>query len=119
MTFSLPSMDRLPAQERGLTIADFLVPIRISERLYVRARHIALIVAGALIIALSARVSIVLPGNPVPITGQTFGVLLAGGALGFRRGMAAALGLGLPILAAFYPARMAARISIVSALHFE
>jgi len=105
MTFSLPNMDRLPAQERGLTIADFLVPIRISERLYVRARHVALIVAGALIIALSARVSIVLPGNPVPITGQTFGVLLAGGALGFRRGIAAAglylvLGVvGLPFFA--------------------
>ena len=55
MTFSLPNMDRLPAQERGLTIADFLVPIRISERLYVRARHIALIVAGAtLLLAASA-----------------------------------------------------------------
>jgi biotin transport system substrate-specific component len=41
----------------------------------------------------------------VPITGQTFGVLLAGGALGFRRGIAAAglylaLGVaGLPIFA--------------------
>jgi len=33
--------------------------------------------------------------------------------------LAAALGLGLPVLASFYPARMAARISIVSALHFE
>lgn len=33
--------------------------------------------------------------------------------------LAAALGLGLPLLASFYPARMAARISIVSALHFE
>ncbi|MEZ0240820.1 MAG: FtsX-like permease family protein [Chloroflexota bacterium] len=33
--------------------------------------------------------------------------------------LAAALGLVLPIVASFYPARMAARISIVSALHFE
>jgi putative ABC transport system permease protein len=33
--------------------------------------------------------------------------------------LAAGLGLVLPLLASFYPARMAARISIVSALHFE
>ena len=30
-------------------------------------------------------------GSPVPITGQTLGVLLVGGALGFRRGMLATL----------------------------
>jgi len=98
-------MNRLPVAERGITIADFLVPIRIGERLTVRARHVALIAAGALLIALGARIAIVLPGNPVPITGQTFGVLVAGGALGFRRGIAStglyvALGLvGLPFFA--------------------
>jgi biotin transport system substrate-specific component len=53
------------------------------------ARDIALVAAGALLIALSAAVSIRLPDNPVPITGQTFGVLLAAGALGGRRGIAA------------------------------
>jgi biotin transport system substrate-specific component len=84
----LPSMDRLPALERGITIGDFLVPIRLSERINVRARHLALIVAGTILIALSAKVSFVIPGNPVPITGQTFGVLVAGGALGFRRALA-------------------------------
>lgn len=105
MTFSLPNMDRLPAQERGLTIADFLVPIRISERLYVRARHIALIVAGALLISLCAQIYVLIPGNPVPFTGQTFGVMLSAGALGFRRGIAASVlylaigALGLPVFA--------------------
>src|SRR5258706_1970332 len=84
-----PSIDRLPAQERGITIGDFLVPIRLSERINVRARHVALILAGTLLIALGARLSFIIPGNPVPITGQTFGVLVAGGALGFRRGIAA------------------------------
>ena len=105
MTISMPRMDRLPAQERGVTIGDFLVPIRVSERIHTRARHLALILIGVAIIALSARVSILIPGNPVPLTGQTFGVLLTAGALGFRRGLAAtvlyvALGaIGLPIFA--------------------
>lgn len=101
----LPSMDRLPAQERGITIGDFLVPIRLSERINVRVRHLALILAGTILIALAAQVSIPVPGSPVPITGQTFGVLLSAGALGFRRGIAATLlylilGIvGLPVFA--------------------
>ena len=111
MTIGLPGIDRLPsidrarAGERGITIGDFLVPIRISERLNARVRHLALILAGTLLIALGAQVSYVIPGNPVPITGQTFGVLVAGGALGFRRGIASAglyvlLGMiGLPLFA--------------------
>lgn len=105
MTISMPRLDRLPAQERGLTIGDFLVPIRVSERLHTRARHLALILIGTALIALSARISIVIPGNPVPFTGQTFGVLLSAGALGFRRGLAASLlyvligVVGLPVFA--------------------
>lgn len=105
MTITVPRLDRLPAHERGITIADFLVPIRVSEGIGVRARHLALILAGTLLIALSAQVRFYLPGDPVPVTGQTFAVLLAGGALGFRRGLASAaiyllLGLvGLPVFA--------------------
>ena len=111
MTIGLPGIDRLPhldrarAGERGITIGDFLVPIRISDRLNSRVRHLALILGGTLLIALGAQVSFVIPGNPVPITGQTFGVLVAGCALGFRRGIASAglyvvLGMaGLPLFA--------------------
>lgn len=105
MTIGMPRLDRLPAQERGLTIGDFLVPIRVSERLHTRSRHLALILIGTALIALSARVVILIPGNPVPLTGQTFGVLLAAGALGFRRGLAATLlyvligVVGLPVFA--------------------
>jgi biotin transport system substrate-specific component len=55
------------------------------------ARDAALVALGAIVIASSAAVSIRLPDNPVPITGQTFGVLLAAGALGLRRGAAATL----------------------------
>jgi biotin transport system substrate-specific component len=83
--------NRLPAAERGITIGDFLVPIRVGERLSSRARHVALVVAGALFVFLTAQISIRLPNNPVPITGQVFGVLLVGGALGFRRGLLATL----------------------------
>jgi biotin transport system substrate-specific component len=103
MTISMPRMDRLPAQERGVTIGDFLVPIRVSERLHNRARHLALILLGTATIALSAQVYIAT--QPVPFTGQTFGVLLTAGALGFRRGLLATLlylalgAVGLPIFA--------------------
>ena len=66
-------------------------------------RHILLIASGALFIFLTAQIYIV--RTPVPLTGQTFGVLIVGGALGARRGFAAValyvlLGLvGLPFFA--------------------
>ncbi len=99
-----PHLHRLPASERGITIGDFLVPIRIGERLSARLRHIALIVTGAFFIALTANVSVWLPNNPIPITGQTLSVLLVGGALGLRRGVLSVLlylllGLVLPVYA--------------------
>jgi hypothetical protein len=30
MTITMPSLNRLPAAERGVTIGDFLVPIRVG-----------------------------------------------------------------------------------------
>ena len=105
MTITVPRLDRSAAGERGITIADFLVPVRVSDGLGVRLRHLALILLGALLIAVAAQVRFYLPGNPVPFTGQTFAVLLAGGALGFKRGVAATtlyllLGIvGLPVYA--------------------
>lgn len=119
MSMATERLNRLPAAERGITIGDFLVPIAVGERLGTRTRHVALVVAGALVIALTANLrialqgqTIVLPGDvvvtlpysPVPITAQTFAVLLVGGALGFRRGFLAvalylALGLFVPVYA--------------------
>jgi biotin transport system substrate-specific component len=95
MTIAIPRLDRSTAEEHGLTIADFLVPIRVGERVNARVRDISLVLAGALLIYLTARVAIPVPGSPVPITGQTFGVLLVGGALGFRRGL---IGVALYVL---------------------
>lgn len=54
-------------------------------------REVALVAAGAGLVGALAQVSFHLPGTPVPVTGQTLGVLLAGAALGRRRGLAAML----------------------------
>jgi biotin transport system substrate-specific component len=51
----------------------------------------ATVLAGAVLIALAAQVSVPLPFTPVPVTGQTFGILLVGGALGSLRGLASAV----------------------------
>jgi biotin transport system substrate-specific component len=104
VTIALPRLDRTTAEQRGITIADFLVPIRVGERISSRARHVALVVAGALLIALTANLWVAIPGSPVPLTGQTFSVLLVGGALGLRRGLLATLlyvvlGFFLPVYA--------------------
>jgi biotin transport system substrate-specific component len=47
-------------------------------------RQVVLVVAFSLLMALSAQFVIPLPWTPVPITGQTFVVLLAGALLGSR-----------------------------------
>jgi biotin transport system substrate-specific component len=52
-------------------------------------RDALLVVVGACLVGLLAQVSVHLSFTPVPITGQTLGVLLAGTALGCRRGAAA------------------------------
>lgn len=59
-------------------------------------REVVLVLAGAGLVGLAAQVSLPLPGTPVPVTGQTFAVLLTGAALGARR---AALSLGLYLAA--------------------
>ena len=69
------------------------------------SREVALILGGSLLIALSAQLHLVLPFSPVPITGQTFAVLLLGALYGSKRGPATvvtylALGvMGLPVFA--------------------
>lgn len=69
-------------------------------------RGLALIVAFSLLTALSAQVAIPLPWTVVPITGQTFAVLLTGALLGSRLGALAMIAYliegasGLPFFAA-------------------
>jgi biotin transport system substrate-specific component len=68
-------------------------------------RDMILIIFGALFVAALAQIKIAIPFTPVPMTGQTFAVLLLGATLGSKRGVASlilyiALGaLGLPVFA--------------------
>ena len=55
------------------------------------AREVVLVAMFAVFIGISAQVSIPLPFTPVPITGQTFGVLAGSLALGARRSLAGVL----------------------------
>ena len=84
---------------RTLTLADVAWP---------RAgalENIVLVVAASLLTAAAAQVAIPLPWSPVPITGQSFAVLLVGATLGARRAFAAQIvyllegAAGLPFFA--------------------
>jgi biotin transport system substrate-specific component len=84
------------------TVADLLQP---SEKKLAGFYDVALIIGGSLLIGLCAHVTIWLPFSPVPITGQTFAVLMIGSLLGGRRGCLAVLAYimegaaGLPVFA--------------------
>jgi biotin transport system substrate-specific component len=79
--------------------------VRPSNRVVALAADAVLVALGVALIAASAQLSIHLPHTPVPITGQTFAVLLVGGAYGASRAsatMAAYLvvgGLGFAVFA--------------------
>src|SRR5512146_2914983 len=85
-----------------LSYADVMRP---SLRRGVLFYELGLIVAGSLLLALSAQVVIPLPFSPVPITGQTLVVLLIGATYGSRRGALCLLAYlsegtaGLPVFA--------------------
>lgn len=72
-------------------------------------RQIVLVVSGSLLVALCARITIPIPGTPVPLTVQNFGVLLVGLMLGSRRGLAALAlyltegAIGLPVFSSIGP----------------
>src|SRR5438552_18073785 len=84
---------------RTLTLADVAVP-RVS-----RLSNLLLVVGASVLTALAARIAIPGPWSPVPLTGQTFAVLLSGAVLGLRRGFIAQLlylaegASGLPVFA--------------------
>lgn len=84
----------------GQALAELL---QVNSRTKALARDGALVVAGAGLTSLLAQV--VIPASPVPITGQTLAVVLAGAALGPARGLLSQLlyllliGFGLPVYA--------------------
>ncbi len=96
-----------------MTLVTSAVPGTLAQRLMPRSGFLAnhwlanalLIVGGSLFVALSAQIRIPLPFTPVPITGQTLGVLLVGSLLGSRQGLLSMLlylllgAVGLPFFA--------------------
>jgi biotin transport system substrate-specific component len=82
--------------------SDFFRPILKKDAL---VYDIVLILGATIFITLCAQITIPLPFTPIPITGQTFAVLLTGVLLGSRRGTLAVIiylmeGLsGIPVFA--------------------
>jgi biotin transport system substrate-specific component len=99
------------------TLAEALFP-RTGETQSGLLRDALLVTAFSLLTAACAQISIPLPFTPVPITGQTLAVLLAGGVLGSRRGALALLlylaeGMaGLPVFAGGNTAWAATRLGV-------
>ncbi|MBO0836071.1 MAG: biotin transporter BioY [Actinobacteria bacterium] len=75
------------ARPRPVVLADLIAADRGTAARAVR--DVLLVVGAAGFVGALAQVSIQLSFTPVPITGQTLGVLLAGTALGWRRAAAA------------------------------
>lgn len=75
--------------------------------------QVAVVVSASLFVALCARITIPMPGIPVPLTVQNFGVLLVGLMLGSRRGFAALVlylaegATGLPVFSPTGPGGIA------------
>ena len=67
--------------------------------------NILSIIFGSILLGILAQISIWIPFSPVPITGQTLGVLIIGGILGSKRGALTVLlyllegASGLPVFA--------------------
>lgn len=68
-------------------------------------RDLIYVLAGSLLIAASAQISFPIPFSPVPVTGQTFAVLLLAAVMGSKRGTLAVVAyiaeglVGLPFFA--------------------
>ena len=84
---------------QALTLMDALFPTTTL------ARNMLLVLSFTAFIALSARISFPVPWSSVPITGQTFAILLTGALIGSRLGTAAVIAylaegaMGLPVFA--------------------
>ncbi|MBM3926416.1 MAG: biotin transporter BioY [SAR202 cluster bacterium] len=99
-------------------LADVLYPRDWAKTREARiAKEAILIVGFAAFVALCAQVIVRLPFTTVPITGQTFATLVAGGALGAWRGAASlsvylVAGMFLPVYAPSSPAGVVGESSV-------
>ena len=92
--------------KRGIAPASGVVtrPVLADALPGARVRDVLLVITGVLLTAVCAQISVRVPGSPIPITGQTFAVVVAGSSLGATRGglsqlLYLALGLVAPVYA--------------------
>jgi len=76
------------AEEKNLTLIDLVLP-RIESKNLALAKDIVLVLSSAILTGISAKLKIEI--GAVPITMQTFTVLLSGAILGSKRGVASQL----------------------------
>src|SRR5689334_24533033 len=82
---ALPMRIPMPTSVRPLTLVDVAAPRSTA------LTNVALVLAASLVTAACAQLEIRLPWTPVPVSGQTFAVLLTGAVLGARRAFLAQL----------------------------
>lgn len=103
-------------------LIDVLVPRDwVQTRVQQMALDAALMVGFAWFVALAAQIAVRLPWTTVPITGQTFAVLVAGGALGSRRGagsLAIYMLMGMIAIPVFAPGSSALALDGTWGAHF-
>ena len=95
-----------PKSRQLETLADSMLARYVaSDRGLSMMAQLVLVLAGSMLLALSAQFAVRIPISPVPVTGQTLVVLMIGMAYGSRLGSATVLaylvegGMGLPVFA--------------------
>lgn len=89
---------------QAATLMDAVFP-KTNLMRYILMRYMLIVLSLTVLIALSARISFPIPWSSVPITGQTFAILLTGALLGSRLGALTVLAylaegaMGLPVFA--------------------
>lgn len=86
MNIAAPNVSPVAHNVLPRTLADAIPTPSVRTRRI--AREVAVVVGFAALTAVFAQIRFNLGFTPVPITGQTFAVLLAGTALGWQRGLA-------------------------------
>ena len=88
-------------------MSSFVDLVRPQAKLATRFFDVAVVILGSCFVAMMAQISIPLWFTPVPITMQTFALLMLAGLLGTKRGVAATVlylaqgAVGLPVFAGF------------------
>jgi biotin transport system substrate-specific component len=107
---------------RAPVLIDAVIPREWAQtRVQQLAMDFALMAGFAWFVALSAQIAVRLPWTTVPITGQTFAVLVAGGALGAKRGAGALIIymlMGMAFIPVFAPPASALAMDGTWGVHF-